>query len=349
MRHEVDLYSVYNSSLDEKYLEPVKKYVKDMNLTGNDYLNIDEIRQWLQKIKKDNCYYDVVQFEYPNSISIINAGKEFGKKVGFTYMECASRRYLLDILLHCNEMNRIGYDVINFLRLTQLEKLAAKSADFTIALTNEDRDHILKFGNKSPFVVPTGVTHELFNRSLKKTKEVFSAAFIGFFDHTPNIDAMFWYLKKIHPIVKNYVKNYRMLIVGSGNISKLQEIAAKDESVVFTGYVEDIGKYLSTAHICISPLISGSGFRGKINQYSALGKPTVSTSIGLQGTPYVHNESVLKADTTEDFAQCMINLILNQDLYDRISLNCKKVVEENFSWAVQIKKLEAIYQKSIQK
>ena len=72
-------------------------------------------------------------------------------------------------------------------------------------------------------------------------------------------------------------------------------------SVVFVGRVDDILEPLGNARICVSPLISGAGFRGKINQYSAVGRPTVSTSIGVSGTPYVNGESVVIADRPEAF------------------------------------------------
>jgi len=144
-------------------------------------------------------------------------------------------------------------------------------------------------------------------------------------------------------LVKKAIPDYKIYIVGCGNLLKLHELTDGDSSVVITGPVESVVPYILKAKICISPLISGAGIRGKQNQYSVLGRPSVTTSIGNKGLIYKNEDSVLVADEPHDFAKAMIRLLTDEELYGAIQKKAKKIAMDNYTWKAHINELESIY------
>ena len=101
-----------------------------------------------------------------------------------------------------------------------------------------------------------------------------------------------------------------------------------------------MAKSLGVYTICLCPLVSGAGLRGKVIQYSALRKATVSTTIGICGMPFKDNESIFIADAPGDFARKVVSLLRDTGLRTRISECAYKLAWDHFSWAIEIEKLE---------
>lgn len=341
-KHEVDLFTICRTEQEKDLIDQIGKSVKNVGLAQS--ISMEKLERWLKGIGKDkNNYYDIIQLEYINTANLVCGAKKYGKKVGYTFMECLTKKSAIDIKNDLQKNTDPTNSIINFINHASAENYISQKADFTIALTPEDKDFVTKFNGNIPSVVTTGISPIIKNEQTGENKIRYSVAFVGYFNHRPNTEGMLWYFEKIHHIVKNKIPDYKIAIVGYGDTTELKKINPNDGSVIFTGFVDNISEYINSAKICISPLISGAGMRGKINQYSILGKPCVSTDIGLEGTPYVHQESVLKADDPQRFAEYIIELLTNNQLYEKISKNCRKVADDNFDWEKSIEKLESIY------
>jgi glycosyltransferase involved in cell wall biosynthesis len=51
----------------------------------------------------------------------------------------------------------------------------------------------------------------------------------------------------------------------------------------FTGYIDDIRPHVATARVFVIPLRVGSGTRIKAFEAMAMGRPVVSTTVGVEG------------------------------------------------------------------
>lgn len=60
------------------------------------------------------------------------------------------------------------------------------------------------------------------------------------------------------------------------------------------------------------PLLSGSGLRIKLIEGLAYGKAIITTSIGAEGIPYVHQQHLLIADTAAEFIEAMVSVLKNE-------------------------------------
>jgi glycosyltransferase involved in cell wall biosynthesis len=127
----------------------------------------------------------------------------------------------------------------------------------------------------------------------------------------------------------------KIVFLGTPKIAAdfLTELIKNDKNIVVTGYVEDIRDYISISTINICPMISGSGIKNKILEPMSMGIPSVATSIAAEGIPELKDyENILIADKPKDFVEKIILLIKDKDLYKKIVVNGRKLIEGNYTW-----------------
>jgi glycosyltransferase involved in cell wall biosynthesis len=133
--------------------------------------------------------------------------------------------------------------------------------------------------------------------------------------------------------------------VGRGDISAVRRLAEGDPTVAVVGPVEDLTQEILQARICLAPIITGGGIRGKINQYAAAGRPTISTPLGASGLSYRDGESILIASQPGEFATAVVRLLTNEQLWRRLHEGCRQVLEEHHRWPAHLQRLEACYER----
>ncbi|MGI0011481.1 MAG: glycosyltransferase, partial [Nitrosopumilaceae archaeon] len=143
-------------------------------------------------------------------------------------------------------------------------------------------------------------------------------------------------------ILKNAIGNIRLLIVGGGpdlvNLRTLVKRKKLENEIKITGFIpqEDIPKYIALADICVNPfyinIVTDSILPTKILEYSACGKPVISTP--LKGTvELLPNENFgVTYSTTENFIENMINLLLDEKKMKELGENGHLYVKMNHDW-----------------
>jgi glycosyltransferase involved in cell wall biosynthesis len=101
--------------------------------------------------------------------------------------------------------------------------------------------------------------------------------------------------------------------------------------VVFHGYVESLEPFLSDCRLAIAPLRYGAGVKGKVNMSMAHGQPVVVTPAAAEGLFAEHEKEVLLAEDAETFANQVVRLYQDEELWYRLSDASIKNVEEHFS------------------
>jgi glycosyltransferase involved in cell wall biosynthesis len=159
-----------------------------------------------------------------------------------------------------------------------------------------------------------------------------SLVFTGSMDWLPNEDAIFYFVKTILPLIQQQCPDVSLEVVGRNPSHKLQVLAQAEKAVRLTGWVEDIRPFLARGSVCIVPLRIGGGTRLKIFEAMAMGKATVSTTIGAEGLPVQNGENILLADTPKHFADQVIRLLRDANERQRLGTAARTLVEENYSW-----------------
>jgi GT2 family glycosyltransferase/glycosyltransferase involved in cell wall biosynthesis len=165
--------------------------------------------------------------------------------------------------------------------------------------------------------------------------------FIGGFQHTPNTDAVLFFLEKIYPMVKERLPGAKFYIIGDK--APPEVVALADENVVITGLQRDVRPFFESVRLSIAPLRFGAGVKGKINQSMAWGVPVVGTSVAVEGMELTAGDDVLVADEPEEFALALVTLYESGQLWNRLSDNGIKKTRALYSTDAARKKLEFVF------
>ncbi len=164
--------------------------------------------------------------------------------------------------------------------------------------------------------------------------------FIGGYEHPPNVDAMLWFCSEVMPYVAAELPQTRLHIIGSMMPPAIHGLAA--ENVVVHGYVENVEPFFQSCVLSVAPLRYGAGVKGKINQSMSYGVPVVSTAIGAEGMHATDGEDILLADDASEFAKHVVSLHRDQQLWERLSRNSLRNVQDHFSVDVAKRNLQQL-------
>lgn len=154
--------------------------------------------------------------------------------------------------------------------------------------------------------------------------------FVGGFQHQPNIDAVQWFAKAIWPRVRAALPELRFHIVGSKITHDIEVLAGNGIEV--HGFVKDIQPYLDGCRMSVAPLRYGAGVKGKVNQSMAYGQPVVATPMAVEGMEIIPGNEALVADRADDFADAVIRLYQDPELWLRLSDAGLANIQTHFSF-----------------
>ena len=164
--------------------------------------------------------------------------------------------------------------------------------------------------------------------------------FIGGYQHTPNVDAVLWFVEKIFPLILKQLPEIKFHIIGSRAPKEIQNLAS--DNIIYHGFVEDIEPFMDDIRIAVAPLRYGAGVKGKVNMSMSYGQPVVGTKVAVEGMYTQEGIDVLKAETPEEFSNQVVRLYQDENLWNSISEGGLKNVENYFSFDAAKNAIEKI-------
>jgi glycosyltransferase involved in cell wall biosynthesis len=152
--------------------------------------------------------------------------------------------------------------------------------------------------------------------------------YAGSFRFHANYEAMQWFVDAVYPLIVKQAPEAHLLITGDHANLPFPSRA----NITLAGYVDDIKSVIASSAVSLAPLMSGGGTRLKVLEAMALGTPVVATSKGAEGLGAVSGDHLLIADTPEDFADRVIQLLRDARLRTHISQSGKVFVKEKYNW-----------------
>ncbi|MBV9225931.1 MAG: glycosyltransferase [Acidobacteriaceae bacterium] len=216
-------------------------------------------------------------------------------------------------------------------RMLQWERDVCRAVAQVVAVSETDEQLMRsRFGIERVSSVPTGVDVDYFERP-SSSSILYDLVFIGSMDWMPNVDGMRWFLSDVFPLIRQERPDCRLAIVGRNPPQALLD-AAKDPQITVTGTVPDVRPFLWQSALSIVPLRVGGGTRLKIFEAMAAGTPVVSTTIGAEGLPVRHGETVQIADTAQQFAAECLKGLAAPHYSRKIAQQGRKLVVDHYSW-----------------
>lgn len=228
---------------------------------------------------------------------------------------------------------RRAYLRLQWRRMAAWEGRECRRFDHVIAVSDADRD-LLRTAYATPSVssVPTGVDTTYFAPSGAEPRRPLEMVFTGSMDWMPNEDGIGWFCETVLPRVRAQVPEATVAIVGRNPSPRIRALATQHAGVSVTGTVPDVRPYLERAGVLVVPLRVGGGTRLKIYEGMAMGRPTVSTTIGAEGLPVSHGDEILIADAPEEFAAAITRLLQVPAEGDALGARAAARVRRDFSW-----------------
>jgi sugar transferase (PEP-CTERM/EpsH1 system associated) len=238
------------------------------------------------------------------------------------------------------------YSLIQWQKLRRYEAAVCRRADRVTAVSEADKEILQKLGpGVDVTVIPNGVDTRAYDpgQTYPLVLEPHSVVFTGKMDFRPNIDAALWFCHQVLPLIKTQVPDVHFYIVGQKPPQRLMALA-EDPAVTLTGHVEDVRPYIAGAGIYVVPLRIGGGTRLKIMEAMALGQAIVSTSLGCEGYPVTPGRELVVADTPQDFARCVVELLGDALRREELGRAGRRFVEERYDWRAIVPRLERVYE-----
>ena len=200
------------------------------------------------------------------------------------------------------------------------------------AITNEDSVNLKNIGVENIDIYPcTFNPDSKWKFSGSKSSKVYH---LGALDWEPNILGMKWFIEKVLPIISQEIE----ITIFSKEWPKKINIPKQviwceslNDNIIFDNY-----------GIFIAPLLSGSGMRIKLLEAMSRGKAVVTSSIGGEGLKCVNGKHIVLADTADEFAKALSNLILDEEFRVNMGNVARKHVLLNFSEEIFEKKMKNI-------
>jgi GT2 family glycosyltransferase len=199
----------------------------------------------------------------------------------------------------------------------RLELACAHAADRTIVVSDYEAELLRGAGVADVAIVPT--IHDVETSRTPGYSKTSGILFIGGYNHTPNVDAAIWLVRKIMPLVWSQLPDVTVTLVGSNAPASVYALAG--ERVKVPGFVTDheLAILFRAARVFAAPLRFGAGLKGKIGQALAFGTPIVSTPVGVEGFHLSAGADALVAADARAFATAIVRLYGDAQLWTQLS------------------------------
>jgi len=201
--------------------------------------------------------------------------------------------------------------------------------DRVVTMTDTDAVYLRSYARRANIrTIPIGIDAEHFrpvpNRSSEQPVQI---VFVGYFRHTPNVEAAEFLLSEIAP----HFPDIQFVIAGSHLPSSLQKMP----NVILAGYVTDTRDLFHWPNtVFVAPLFSGTGQRVKLLEAFAMGAAVITTSIGAAGFPIADGEQAMIANSPSEFRTAVATLASSTDLRSQLGKKARQMILDGFTWNI---------------
>jgi len=214
--------------------------------------------------------------------------------------------------------------------------------DAVVALSAEDRERLRQAGVRTRIeVIPPSI-------EVKKGRPNASGRYIlhvGTGHWPPAADGIRWFLRAVFPRIQRMVPGVEFWLAGAPP-ADLSGTRVPD-GVRVLGYVEDLEPVYQEAAVFVVPLRVGSGVRLKILHALARGLAVVSTAAGCEGLGLVDGVHGRIANSAEEFADAVVELLEHPGLRKRLGDAGQAFVREHFNHQVRQARWERLVQEIV--
>jgi glycosyltransferase involved in cell wall biosynthesis len=168
--------------------------------------------------------------------------------------------------------------------------------------------------------------------------------YLGTMYWPPNVEGFAWFWENVWPQVQQQAPHARLTCIGKRPPQRIRALG-EEPNVEILGYVQDLAPYLAETAVFVVPLCAAGGMRVKIVDAWCWGLPAVSTTIGAEGIDFREGESILIADSPQDFASAVVQVLTDQQVGGRLRAAGRRWAEERYDWRRIYGAWDEVYQR----
>jgi len=256
--------------------------------------------------------------------------------------------YKQKILNSNNRSSRIGSRIRRFIyqnrhrALVKSEFRTQRRCNIMITGNSEDaklsESHgVNAISRKLPIISPDGKIlserkNSINNDEIHKNK--IKLLHLGVLDGSFTSISLLWFLDEVWQNLLKGLKdfNIELHIIGGGKPSKELHEKFDQPNIVFRGYVEDLWKEFVDTFAMLIPGKISTGLRIRVPVAFSMMVPVIGNKASFQGmTVLKDGETVLYAETDEEYVVAVRRLLDNVSFYKSMSRKVRRVYDNNFS------------------
>jgi glycosyltransferase involved in cell wall biosynthesis len=218
-------------------------------------------------------------------------------------------------------------------RLSSYERTIFSYFEHKTIISEQDRELIFHPERSKIKCIPNGIDESFFESIPTNSK--FDLVFVGNLSYAPNVEAV----EFIDDLLRTK-KNLTCLVSGANPSSSVKKITSRNKAITLQGWTEDIRTAYCSGKIFIAPMMIGTGMQNKLLEAMALGIPCITTPLANNAIQGKNNQSILVAETKQDFIDCIEKLLSDQKTYESIKVEGIQHVRNNFSWKHSVETLK---------
>ncbi|MFA7430314.1 MAG: glycosyltransferase [Rhodospirillaceae bacterium] len=164
-------------------------------------------------------------------------------------------------------------------------------------------------------------------------KERHGLMFLGGYRHTPNVDAVLYFVREVWPLVRARLSDVTFYAVGSHAPREITDLDGRN-GVRVVGFVQDLRPLLAEIRLSVAPIRYGAGIKGKVAMSMAYGVPVVGTACAAEGMGLTLGSDVIVADDPAEMADAIAALYENETLWTAVSDAGLDFIARNYSSAL---------------
>jgi len=355
-KHQIILFALNDSQLDEKSIEELKKYCVAISVikftkrtiffnliktlfTGNPFQvgyfyfakaqkKVDEL---IEKHKPDHIYCQLVR-----TAEYVKKHKDIPKTIDYmdVFSKGMERRknsapfYLKPIL------------AVEYRRLLKYENKIFHYFKNKTIISEQDKSLIPHPQKNEIVVIRNGVDTDFFIPMNSEKK--FELIFNGNMNYPPNVESVEYLVKNILPLVWKTMPDVKLLVSGATPHAKVLALAS--DKITISGWVDDIRENFAKSKILIAPMQISIGLQNKLLEAMAMQIPCVTSKLANNALGAKHNEQIMVAETPQQYADAIIDLLQNEKKANEIAMNGYRFVINNFNWESTTAQLSTLFQ-----
>lgn len=219
--------------------------------------------------------------------------------------------------------------------LYQKEIQKTNIADLTLAVCKSDAKKFMAYGVSN--VKELGHSLKI-RRSTQGFENRKGLLFVGNLDdeNSPNVDSVHWLVQEILPIVKRFIPEIELDIIGSCKSDSIQSL--ESDTIHIHGRINNLSDFYDRSKVFVAPTRFAAGLPYKIHEAAANGLPVVATEILGKQLAWGNKKSILITEVENTaFSNAIIELYNMQELWKSIQKNAYQEIENELSF-VEYKK-----------